>query len=39
MLEVVDRGGNLISAVWHHVERHANNPIKADRSQLSTGSD
>jgi transposase-like protein len=24
----------LIPAAWHHVERHANNPIEADHSQL-----
>jgi transposase-like protein len=24
----------LIPSVWHHVERHANNPIEADHSQL-----
>jgi len=24
----------LLPASWHHVERHANNPIEADRSQL-----
>jgi transposase-like protein len=23
----------LIPSVWHHVERHANNPIEADHSQ------
>jgi transposase-like protein len=25
---------NLVPAAWHHVERHANNPIEADHSQL-----
>jgi transposase-like protein len=24
----------LIPSAWHHVERHANNPIEADHSQL-----
>jgi transposase-like protein len=24
----------LLPAAWHHVERHANNPIEADHSQL-----
>jgi transposase-like protein len=24
----------LMPAAWHHVERHANNPIEADHSQL-----
>jgi len=24
----------LVPAAWHHVERHANNPIEADHSQL-----
>jgi transposase-like protein len=24
----------LLPATWHHVERHANNPIEADHSQL-----
>jgi IS6 family transposase len=24
----------LIPSTWHHVERHANNPIEADQSQL-----
>jgi transposase-like protein len=24
----------LVPSAWHHVERHANNPIEADRSQL-----
>jgi hypothetical protein len=24
----------LIPSAWHHVERYANNPIKADHSQL-----
>jgi transposase, IS6 family len=23
-----------VPAAWHHVERHANNPIEADHSQL-----
>ena len=26
--------GELIPSAWHHVERHANNPIEADHSQL-----
>ncbi|MBB5829055.1 transposase-like protein [Micromonospora carbonacea subsp. aurantiaca] len=25
---------NLVPSAWHHVERHANNPIEADHSQL-----
>lgn len=25
---------DLVPAAWHHVERHANNPIEADHSQL-----
>ncbi|WP_130336550.1 DDE-type integrase/transposase/recombinase [Micromonospora kangleipakensis] len=25
---------DLIPSAWHHVERHANNPIEADHSQL-----
>ncbi|WP_432906384.1 DDE-type integrase/transposase/recombinase [Micromonospora matsumotoense] len=25
---------DLVPSVWHHVERHANNPIEADHSQL-----
>lgn len=25
---------DLVPAAWHHVERHANNPIQADHSQL-----
>ncbi|WP_346534378.1 DDE-type integrase/transposase/recombinase [Micromonospora sp. DPT] len=25
---------DLIPSAWHHVQRHANNPIEADRSQL-----
>jgi transposase-like protein len=25
---------DLLPAAWHHVERHANNPIEADHSQL-----
>ena len=25
---------DLISSAWRHVERHANNPIEADHSQL-----
>jgi hypothetical protein len=24
----------LLAVAWHHVERHANNPIEADHSQL-----
>jgi transposase-like protein len=24
----------LVPSAWHHVERHANNPIEADHSQL-----
>jgi len=24
----------LLPAAWHHIERHANNPIEADHSQL-----
>ena len=24
----------LVASAWHHVERHANNPIEADHSQL-----
>jgi IS6 family transposase len=24
----------LIPSAWHHVERHANNPIENDHSQL-----
>jgi transposase-like protein len=24
----------LMPSAWHHVERHANNPIEADHSQL-----
>jgi transposase-like protein len=24
----------LVPVAWHHVERHANNPIEADHSQL-----
>jgi len=26
--------GELVPSAWHHVERHANNPIEADHSQL-----
>jgi transposase-like protein len=26
----------LVPSAWHHVERHANNPIEADHSQLNT---
>ena len=25
---------DLVPSTWHHVERHANNPIEADHSQL-----
>jgi len=25
---------DLIQAAWHHFQRHANNPIEADHSQL-----
>jgi transposase-like protein len=25
---------DLIPVAWHHVERHTNNPIEADHSQL-----
>ncbi|WP_446210404.1 DDE-type integrase/transposase/recombinase [Micromonospora sp. IBSANI012] len=25
---------DLIPSAWHHLERHANNPIEADHSQL-----
>ncbi|MEJ3746957.1 DDE-type integrase/transposase/recombinase [Actinomycetes bacterium KLBMP 9797] len=25
---------DLVPSAWHHVERHANNPIEADHSQL-----
>lgn len=24
----------LVPSAWHHIERHANNPIEADHSQL-----
>ena len=26
--------GDLIPAVWHHVEQYANNPIESDHGQL-----
>ncbi|TWH67223.1 DDE superfamily endonuclease [Micromonospora olivasterospora] len=25
---------DLVPSAWHHIERHANNPIEADHSQL-----
>jgi hypothetical protein len=29
----------LIPTAWHHVGRHANNPIEADHSRLKRGSE